>query len=324
MKFLVIGLTTALIVILSFLIGNSSPMWGLVFFTFFESLFLVQALRKIELVHAGIETLAGKRQKNSDGTTRHTREGWHLFPFQPFLFGAIQIKVESINFDPTFDGIRTPDMAELKFHTGVTVDPWPDYLINYENRGEEAGVKKILEDVIGGSIRSMAISPTEDPKNWKDAIRMQKAFLGRVVEKMMSRYDTPFDPDDQNALDELVEQLEDGGGNFPIKDLGVIVRRINVKKVEPQGKLHEDAEKFAREEAQKDAEVRERNFMVESVVMIEKETGLNPQESMKAFQTERGKIKQEVKETRISMSPEVAELMSPFVALLNKLLERRT
>lgn len=294
---------------------------GVFSFVFLWVAFILQGLYRVDTVHVAITTFMGERQTywdEEDGRdvqkTDFMKEGWHFLPFQSAIFGAVPLSVEAVNEELKVDKVRTPDMAELAFNIGLTFEPWPEFLVNYENKGKAKQVQKILGDVVGGAIREKSISRNEDPQTWQQAIEMPRSFLRNVVEKILSSHETFTDED----LDELVEQLQDGGAELPIEDLGIILRRLNVLSIAPQGELYKDAEKFAREAAQKQAEKAELKHVRESIDDF-KGTGLNAQEAARVIQTERGKITHSVSENRWSISPEMAAVVTPIVEAVGKI-----
>ena len=125
--------------------------------------FVLQGLRKIPAnpPHKGVKTWLGKKVILRDGTCEVCDEGWGFYPFFPYLYGFIPIKVARITFEVVSAKTRTPDGAESKVPVWLTVRPIPELLHNYIASGKEAGVVKQLTGKIQERIREWAMGQEE-------------------------------------------------------------------------------------------------------------------------------------------------------------------
>jgi len=149
------------------------------------AVFFANSLKKIPArpPQVGLLVILGKR------TRVVLSEGWHILPFFPIITDAIRIGIQKRNLDMPEQIIRTPDRAQIGVWVGVT---WQvDYndgesIINFLNSGGEEGVMDIFTDIIEDRLRSWALSMSEGPSNWQEAIAagdeaiavLLKAILG--------------------------------------------------------------------------------------------------------------------------------------------------
>ena len=112
--------------------------------------FVLQGLKKIPASppHKGQATFLGKRVPG-----KFYDEGWGFFPFFPFLFGFILVKVERITFEIISEKVRTPDRAESRIPVVLTIRPLPRLLTEYIDSKQEDGVKHQLTGKIQERIR---------------------------------------------------------------------------------------------------------------------------------------------------------------------------
>lgn len=188
----------------------TNPFWGAGASILLMGAFILQGARKIpaQPPNKGILTFLGKRKEVV------IDEGWHFFPFFPWLYGVILIDVSKKERDIPAESVRTPDLAELKIPISITWTPsykntndgagnivftGGDDLIEYLNSGGENGVNAILEDIIRERLREWAMSLDEGPQNWKEAIGAKeeaaaillKAILGEALAPIPSAIPTP-------------------------------------------------------------------------------------------------------------------------------------
>ncbi len=199
-------------VIIGALVGilTKNPFWGLGISIALIGIFVLQGTRKIpaQPPNKGILTFLGKR------TNVVIDEGWHFFPFFPWLYGIILIDVSKKERDIPAESVRTPDLAELKIPISITWTPsyedtkdangnvifkGGDDLKEFLNSGGEKGVNAILEDIIRERLREWAMSSSEGPQSWEEAIGAKeeaaaillKAILGETLDPIPSGIPTP-------------------------------------------------------------------------------------------------------------------------------------
>ncbi len=277
---------------------------------FLVGAFFLQGLRRIpaEPPHKAVVTILGKR------TGAVKNEGWRFFPLFPWWYGYINIDITKKNQDLIPREVRTSDdMAEIEVAVSLTWQPdatinqqtEQSYLIEYLNSGGENGVKNIFEDVVEEAVRELAANPHERPFTWEEAVKMKEVFLARIVASILGREisDIP-----EGELKEIARDLRRGNGKLKLETLGIILSRLNVTSIRPKGKLAEAAEMMAKEERDRKAEVVELNHVAERINAL-KTLGFSNEQALEVIQTERGKVKKEIKESKWNISPETRAMI---------------
>ncbi len=276
---LVIILTTLFIGLITII---TSP-WGLVWLGTTVVL-LFACLRNIPATppHVGIVTIWGQRKPIIK------KEGWRLLaPFFPFLYSAVLINVEKKNKDFHPKDVRTSERAELEIEISITWTPdkdSPKDLIEYINTGGKTGVENILDDIIEEATRQFATT-----KNWQQCLESREELASLVIKRLTGQ------PEDQPVDDKLKISLRRGNGMVTISQLGIILNRFNVGTISVKGKLGEAAEKIAVEEREREAEKVELEHVRDRAKEL-KELGLSVKDAIELIQTERGKVKKDIRE----------------------------
>ena len=275
-------------------------------------LFIYDSLRKFptDPPTYGIRTFFGKRTK------KVLKEGWHFLPFCPFVFGAVLVDMTAKNQDFKPEDVRTPDMAELEIDASLTFRPDPGNLISYLNIGGEEGVRNIMDDVVPEAIRELAANPDEEPKTWEMAVKMKGKFLARVI--------TVITGTDGQMTDEEIQALaidvRRENGSIKIETLGIIVSRLNITSIKPQGELAKAAEQAAKERRERDADKIEIANVAARVKALTK-TGLSAEMAAEMVQTERGKVKKTINETKHTVSGETLKALETLGPVLKSITE---
>lgn len=189
-----IGATVGAMIVLSILIGGATALpFGIGVFFSLALAFLGQGLLTIPATppSVGLVTFLGRRTELIIG------EGLRFLPFRDILFGAIIIKVQKMDFDLDPQGVRTPDLATLKIKVSTTLVPDQKNLVAYLNAGGETGVKNILDDIIQDRIRGWALSPSEGPSGFMEAMGAQSEAVAVLLEAITSLL--PLFPDVPSA-----------------------------------------------------------------------------------------------------------------------------
>lgn len=155
-------------------------------------LFVNNALQKIpaDPPCKGVLMIFGKRQKGT------LNEGWNFFPFYPFVFSFLLVKISKKvqNLEP--QEVRTPDNALISMKIAAAWVPGikgeSDSMINYLDSGGESGVKSILHNTSEDRAKTWASSNQEGPASWREAQTMKddvlevlvKAVLGETLERV--------------------------------------------------------------------------------------------------------------------------------------------
>lgn len=210
-----------------------------------------------------------------------------------FVFENVRCRLREDLSQASEDDSENGVASELKsggsvtVYVSMTLEPNqddPEQLISYINSGPaeknvstgkvEGGVIAIIEDMLGEDIRQMGSSLTwldmEFSQNRISAILIKKMTGKKIcrVKREKDDKNTPTtDSDGKYAFEEfspsaelnsldyacfLERGLENGAPD--IHDLGIKIRRLNIKRVVPEGVLAEDAELAAREALQRQAE----------------------------------------------------------------------
>ncbi len=217
---------------------------------------LAHALQYVpaEPPHKGILTLLGERREAT------INEGWRLFPGYPFLTGFIPVKVEAVIDEFTVQKLRTPDdNTELEAPIGITFTPGiegdPASLITYKNKGGEEKVKQTIRRMIDERTRIWANTDEPgSPRTWKEAIKAQADVVAILITKVANETLAAAGTRDR---EEQIDRISRANGVQPIPSLGITLNRLNVGEITPKGEVAKVAEQKAREDLERDAEVRE-------------------------------------------------------------------
>lgn len=236
--------------------------------------------------HVGVLTFWGRR------TMIVLSEGDHLMmPYWPFFIDFIPIKVEKINVDdePIPDIIckakgpkkKIPGAGgRLTAFFSYTFTPDPKRLMQYINSGEEKGVRAIIENQISEIVRQKGREMT-----WEEFQFSGDVLTAEMVVRLSG--DKPPQlkriPGKENELEKtsdgkyqetgerlevskcipeeikyFLEQKVRGESSYAdVQDLGVVIHRANIEKFELGKDLKEAAERMAREEQERGAEIYE-------------------------------------------------------------------
>lgn len=270
----------------------------------------LQALRQIpaQPPTKAVVTKWGER------TGKIKNEGWRFFWLFPYYYGFVPVDITRKNQDLVPEDVRTSnDMAELEISVSITWQPDaginPDtgisFLLEYLNSGGEPGVKNILDDVVAEAIRELAANPVEEPFTWEDAVKMKEKFVARAAANVMGK-DVAEISDDE--LKEIIRDLRRGNGKVKIEKLGILLSRLNITQIKPKGDLARAAEREATERREQKAEMVELKHISERIqefVAI----GFSREQSLELIQTERGKVKKDIKEIKGNLSQETREMV---------------
>jgi regulator of protease activity HflC (stomatin/prohibitin superfamily) len=185
----------------------------------------------------------------------------------PFVESLLRVnckrKTETIETDRVF----TPkDKAEISVTTEVTYQPQDLVLfVEVENLIEQLG------GMIAEAVREFAADPNATPQTWEDAQGMAEKFGRMIVAKLsgqaIPRYKNGKPKPERGMTDkekeykqitvESYNRLSRGEGDFSIPGLGIILRRLNVTKVEPSDELKKALEKISKENQEQVAQSKE-------------------------------------------------------------------
>lgn len=252
----------------------------------------------------GLVTVWGKK------TDIVLHEGLKLLaPYFPFLFEVILIDMEKKNEDFIFENVRCHSEkgegesgGEVTADIGITWLPDEKNLINYINSGGEKGVQDIMRDMLAEDVRQMGRE-----KTWEEMTFATYDLAVRLILKLVGKEGVGEEKDQKPELKTYYtltsEEKKDPKKMLPILEkllssgvtdehkLGVKFLRLNVKSVEPEGELKKDAEKVAREEQQRKAELYEADTTVEIAKKYKEQLSISSEDAFHGTQVQQGKAK---------------------------------
>lgn len=107
-----------------------------------------------------------------------------------------------------------------------------------------------------------------------------------------------------------------GNADITIKDLGIILTRLNIKEVQPLGEVAKAAEKQAKEEQERLGEITELRHVAERINDLAQGANIPPALAAEMVQTERGKVKKDIHENKYNVSPEILAALPSIVSSL--------
>lgn len=271
--------------------------------TGFAGLIIVEGLVKIpaDPPTMGQVTAWGKRIDQTirefDPSKHVKSEGWVLLaPYFPLFYGVLLTEVTRRNEDFTYANVRcrlgtdeeeakgvkrgvvrkkinnagkeeeeselSPQSGgEIRVAFGITWEPDPNRLSAFVNYGRDEGVQTTLYDVLGEDVRQAGAVLT-----WEEFSFATDALAVRFIEEI-----TGISPNEEQARDPqafLREVLSNGVGD--VHDMGIILRRINVKPIEPIGELARAAELAAKERQERRGEDFETETEVRQALILQR------------------------------------------------------
>ena len=261
------------------LIATIKTLWGLLPLAI-AGILLAVCLRQIPYrpPYVGIVVIWGRRLPIVK------REGWRLLaPFFPFLYTVTLVNVEKKNSDFVPRDVRSAEEAQLRVEVSITWTPDkndPKALIEYINSGGKSGTEDILADIIEEKIREWAIG-----KPWEECLRANVEAAEMLIREI-------------TGVEEQIEirKIRRGNGLAKVRSLGIVINRLNIGTIKVLGRLAEEAELTAREQRQREAEKIEIAHVAERINELKEKTGVSAEVAAEIVQTERGKVRKEIKE----------------------------
>lgn len=119
---------------------------------------------------------------------------------------------------------------------------------------------------------------------------------------------------------EHLRTARQGNADIAIKDLGVILTRLNIKETQPLGEVARAAEKQAKEEQERLGEITELNHVAERIKELVSKAGIPPALAAEMVQTERGKVIKNIQENKYNLAPDI---IAALPAILSAVLGNR-
>lgn len=243
-------------------------------------IFLFAFLRTIPAAppHVVLVTIWGER------IPKIKKEGKRLFAkFFPFYYDGILVNVEKKNKDFLPKDVWSKERAEMLMEISISWIPDkddPQNLKEYIDSGGQENIENMLDDIIEENCREFA-----SEKGWQECMKTRKELAIALIKELTGQEE-----------EETIKLLRRGNGIAKIPSLGIVLKRFNVGRVKPLGKLAEAAEKVAVEERERDSEKVELQHVKERAKEIRDELGISGKDAIEIVQTERGKVNKEIRE----------------------------
>ncbi|MDP3901417.1 MAG: hypothetical protein Q8Q37_00365 [bacterium] len=161
-------------------------------------------------------------------------------------------------------------------------------------------------------------------------LKNEKVWAGNDWEKVRNVLDSLND-EQQTGLKTAVDgrraqisALRTGKGKILLDDLGVTLERLNIGDVDVLGETGKTAELQAKEEQERQGEKMELNFVRERIKeLMSPPFNFSSEKALEVVQTERGKVKKEIRANDISISPGTFQAILPIVELLGNNKKKR-
>ena len=166
--------------------------------------FVLQGLRNIpnDPPHKGVVTHRGERIEEG-GETVTVDEGWHFFPFYPFLYGYVLVDVSRKTFIVSTK-VKTPDRADSEVPVHLVFRPLEGHLIQYLDSGGREGAEEQFSGKVEERVREWAIDPDWGPYTWVELQQSQLEGTSILLRSMVPK--EPWDGSgDHPPQDKIVE-----------------------------------------------------------------------------------------------------------------------
>ena len=111
-----------------------------------------------------------------------------------------------------------------------------------------------------------------------------------------------------------IENLRTGSGKIILRDLGVMLERLNLGDIDVLGGVGEEAEGEAKEEQERQKEEKELLFMRKRMEeLMAPPFNFNAPEARDIVQVERGKVPRTIDDKRITLDPNTAQALGTFL-----------
>lgn len=158
-----------------------------------------------------------------------------------------------------------------------------------------------------------------DGKNHKDGKNQDWEIYDERISKLSNEENAVLEAS-LKCVQEHLRTARQGNADIAIKDLGVILTRLNIKEVQPLGEVAKAAEKQAKEEQERLGEITELNHVAERIRDLANKAGIPAALAAEMVQTERGKVIKNIEEKKYNLAPEI---LVALPAILNSILGPR-
>ncbi len=154
--------------------------------------------------------------------------------------------------------------------------------------------------------------PSENtPKNERKWMEDDWTLVKNVYEPLGDTEKRELEEDVKKRMEEI-KALRAGSGNIKLGDLGITIERLNIADIKLLGEVARAAEMEAKEVQEREAEKLELEHVRLRLGELKAE-GFSNEQSLEIIQTERGKVKKEISESKFNISPETREMVEKII-----------
>lgn len=246
----------AIATLLCILIAYSTNSW--IFFIFGLLLGII-AISGIIIVpndppHIGQITRLGQR------TNEYMEEGFNFLFLKGFTKNVIFFNVTKKNID--FEQVLlTPDNVTTRVLSSVSYTPDIENMTTYLNIGGEEGVNHMITDIEEEKLRTWSRSKTEGPQTWEELSNSSEEAVKAIISAICA----------ETLPDEDIHKIHNGSGKWSVPNLGIILNRYNLTKMEPYGPVYEASIALQREKKEKVSETYEIRTELSKAKILQKQ-----------------------------------------------------
>lgn len=123
---------------------------------------------------------------------------------------------------------------------------------------------------------------------------------------------------------EEIQKLRLGEGQLEILNLGIVIERLNVEDIKVIGKVAEVADEEAKEQEERAAEEVEMKHAENMIKTRVANLNITTEAATELFQTQTRKVKKEVSEKKLNLSPETREMIKEVIPEIAKIFKKET
>lgn len=210
---------------------------------------------------------------------------------------------------------------------------------------EEEATNLILKAIVGKAIESIPSSvPTAillrffaEPKK-----KLPSGWTQRKIETMIKADETSvyaqradgsqmaspeyrlFLKDKVDERRKEIRKARGGNGVYRIPQMGIVLNRLNIGEIRVLGEVGRVAELQAKEKQERAGEREEKKHYAKLVLELRKDLKISEEQAIELIQTERGKVKKEIAEKKLTVSPETRAMIERIVPGLAGLFRKTT
>jgi len=274
-------------------------------------------------IHIAVITRYKKIDWKELETSVSKEHGWRFVFLKGIIFDYILLDVTKINKDRDDEEIITPDNAKNYMPISYTFTPGAKSVLkdgnlseninyyHYIKSGKKEGVINIIDDKIGEKAREFGSTKV---KTWQD-LRSSGDETTLMIIEMVAGEDVKNFSDTVKA--EMLKKVRHGNGTQPIETVGITLNRLNIGRIKLSEELEKAIGRKTIENAEREAEKIEQAWIKECVMgylyetdkngdlilgsdgkPIKRDVDIKMNEVIELVQSERNKIKKEVKVER--------------------------